>query len=562
MEIAQKYKFDQVIARVIRNKDIVTEDEFYEYIYGDITMLNSPHLMKDIDKAAEIIKNAIADGLKIRIIGDYDIDGINSIYILYSGLVRLGADVDYTVPHRVYDGYGINERLIDEAKKEGVKVLITCDNGIAAYNQILHAKNLGMTVVVTDHHDIPFNETDGRREYVVPPADAVVDPKQVDCVYPYKKICGATVAFKFIQVMFELFNRPNTEILDFLEFAAIATVGDVVELQHENRIIVKAGLKKIANTENAGINALIDVNKLDRSKIKAYHIGFVIGPCLNASGRLDTAMKAVKLLLTSDRKEAEELAGILKALNDERKDLTLKGVENAISQIDNTSLKDDNVLVVYLPECHESIVGIIAGRIRERYNKPVIVFADGEGCLKGSGRSIESYNMFEKLSQVKHLLIKFGGHPMAAGMSIEREKLDEFRKELNKNANLTEEDLTLNIMIDVPMPVDYANLFGVVNKLDILEPFGQGNSKPVFADKGLNIFDMAHMGKEGQYTRMRLGRSESGTKIDAVMFSKSDIVEQAFADRRRIKILYYPSLNEYNGRSKMQIVIDDVMFDD
>lgn len=567
--IGDKYKIDQVVARIIRNRDIITPEQYEEYINGDLTSLHSPWLLKDMDRAADIVRSAVDDGKAIRIVGDYDIDGINSIYILYSGLRRLGADVDYVVPHRVTDGYGINERLIDEAHAAGRRVIITCDNGIAAYSQIEHAKTLGLTVVVTDHHGVPFEEKDGGRREILPPADAVVDPARADCTYPWKRICGAVVAMKLVQALFELYGRPADEIYDFLEFAAVATVGDVVDLQGENRTIVRLGLKKLKNSTNAGLNALIDVNKLDRANISSYHVGFVLGPCLNASGRLESAMLAIQLLLSDTKKEAEHLAGELLALNEERKELTRRGVEKAFDMIENSELKDDKVLVVYLPGCHESIVGIIAGKIRERYNKPVIVFADGEGCLKGSGRSIESYNMFEKLTQCKALLMKFGGHPMAAGMSIAPDKLDELRRKLNEYSGLTEDDLTLKVWIDVPMPLEYISE-KVIGDLSVLEPFGKGNEKPVFADKELHIKYLSHMGKENQFTRLTLEKQArfkdvqgnihiAPCTMEAVMFSIDDVLERAYAEGASVNIIYYPSVNEYNGRRKLQLVVNSVM---
>lgn len=567
--IGDKYKIDQVVARIIRNRDIVTPEQYDEYIYGDLNSLHSPWLLKDMDRAADIVKAAIDEKKPIRIVGDYDIDGINSIYILYSGLKRLGADVDYVVPHRVTDGYGINERLIDEAYEAGRRVIITCDNGIAAYSQTEHAKSLGMTMVVTDHHGVPFEEKDGVRREILPPADAVVDPARSDCMYPWKKICGAVVGMKLVQALFELYGRPADEIYDFLEFAAVATVGDVVDLQGENRTIVRLGLKKLKSSTNAGLNALIDVNKLDRANISSYHVGFVIGPCLNASGRLESAMLAIQMLLAESKKDAEHLAGELLALNEERKELTRQGVEKAFDMIENSELKDDRVLVVYLPGCHESIVGIIAGKIRERYNKPVIVFADGEGCLKGSGRSIEGYNMFEKLTQCKELLAKFGGHPMAAGMSIEPDKLEPLRRKLNDCCGLTEADLTLKIWIDVPMPLEYISE-KVISDLSVLEPFGKGNEKPVFADRGLTIKSLSHMGKEGQFTRLVFAKQAqlvdaqgnahaAECTMEAVMFSINDVLERAYAEGSRVNVLYYPSINEFNGRRKLQIVVNSVM---
>ena len=551
--IGEKYKIDQVVARVIRNRDIVTPQQYEEYINGDLSSLHSPWLLKDMDRAADIVKNAVDAGKAIRIVGDYDIDGINSIYILYSGLKRLGADVDYVVPHRITDGYGINERLIDEAYDEGRQVIITCDNGIAAYSQIEHAKALGMTVVVTDHHGVPFEEKAGEKTEILPPADAVVDPARADCTYPWKKICGAVVGMKLVQALYELYKRPENEIYDFLEFAAIATVGDVVDLQGENRTIVRLGLKKIKNSDNRGLNALIDLNKLDRARITSYHVGFVIGPCLNASGRLESAMLAIRMLLATDKGEAEHLAGELAALNEERKELTRQGVEKAFDMIDNSSLKDDKVLVVYLPGCHESIVGIIAGKIRERYNKPVIVFADGEGCLKGSGRSIEGYNMFEEISKCGKLLNKYGGHPMAAGISLDIDKIDEFRKALNENQTMTENVLTPTVWIDVPMPVDYVDI-KLIKQFEKLQPFGKGNEKPVFADRNLTVRQSAVIGKNKNVLKCQL-ESEHGKLVTAIRFKLDgqEIPEVG----KKISMVYYPDINEYNGIVSIQFRIED-----
>lgn len=557
--IGERYGIDPVTARIIRNRGIVSWEQFDEYISGDLNGLHPPYLMKDMDKAAGLVKAAVDAKEPIRIIGDYDIDGITSIYILYSGLTRLGADADYVVPHRVFDGYGINERLIKEACDDGKKMIITCDNGIAAYTQTEYAKSLGMTVIITDHHDVPFEETDGGRRYLVPPADAVIDPKQENCGYPWKKVCGAVVAMKLVQAVFGLYERPQEEIYDFLEFAAIATVGDVVELQGENRTIVRYGLKKLKDASNVGLNALIAVNKLDKNRITAYHVGFVLGPCLNACGRLDTAMKAIELLLTQDRAAAERAAGELLALNEERREMTRKGTEEALRLIEESSLKEDMVLVVYLAGCHESVAGIIAGRIREKYNKPVIVFADGECGLKGSGRSVEGYNMFEELVRCKSLLSKFGGHPMAAGMSIPAENLGPLRRMLNENCSLTQEDLVLKVWIDVPMPFEYISE-SLIKEFSLLEPFGMGNEKPVFAERGLRIKHLSHMGKEGRFTRMLLEK-ESGFlpervfEMEAVMFSADPVVEEAYISKKRINVLYYPSINEYNGKRKLQVVI-------
>mgnify|MGYP005944350737 CR=1 FL=1 len=567
--ISEKFHISPRVASLIRNRDVIGDDAIEKYLNGTIADLYDGMLMKDMDKAVAVLGEKIKENAKIRIIGDYDIDGIQSTYILLEGFRMLGADVDSDIPDRMKDGYGLNRNLIDRALEADVDTIITCDNGIAAAEEIAYAKSMGMTIVVTDHHGVPFEEKDGGRREILPPADAVVDPARADCTYPWKRICGAVVAMKLVQALFELYGRPADEIYDFLEFAAVATVGDVVDLQGENRTIVRLGLKKLKNSTNAGLNALIDVNKLDRANISSYHVGFVLGPCLNASGRLESAMLAIQLLLSDTKKEAEHLAGELLALNEERKELTRRGVEKAFDMIENSELKDDKVLVVYLPGCHESIVGIIAGKIRERYNKPVIVFADGEGCLKGSGRSIESYNMFEKLTQCKALLMKFGGHPMAAGMSIAPDKLDELRRKLNEYSGLTEDDLTLKVWIDVPMPLEYISE-KVIGDLSVLEPFGKGNEKPVFADKELHIKYLSHMGKENQFTRLTLEKQArfkdvqgnihtAPCTMEAVMFSIDDVLERAYAEGACVNIIYYPSVNEYNGRRKLQLVVNSVM---
>lgn len=554
--IGNKFGFDPVIARIIRNRDIIEEDEIEDYVYPSLDKMLNPHGFKDIDLAAEIIDRHIENGSKIRIIGDYDIDGINSIYILYTGLENIGANVDFVVPHRIIDGYGINEKLIDNAKEDGVSLIITCDNGIAAYNQTVYAKELGMDIIITDHHEVPFEMIDGEKKYIVPPADAVVDAKQEDCSYEFKAVCGAVVAYKLIQVMYERHNEPADRIYEFLEFAAMATVGDVVDLIGENRIIVKNGLTRIKNTSNIGLNALIDVNCIKRDRLSSFHLGFVIGPCLNASGRLDTAKDAIDLFRCKDKTDAERRAGELKSLNEERKTMTMEGLNAAVNQIESSDMINDMVLVVYLPECHESIVGIIAGKIREKYNKPVIVFANGEGCLKGSGRSTEFYNMFEKISEVKELLDKFGGHPMAAGMSIQPDKLGQFRKLLNEKCGITEEDLVLKHWIDVPMPFGYIS-FPLISQLEILEPFGKSNEKPVFGESKLKIKQLTHMGKEKNFTKV-IFEKEDGFLMEGVLFAIDEILENAYKNGEYVSVLYYPDVNEYMGKSKIQATIKAV----
>lgn len=514
--IGSRFNIDPVTARIIRNRDVTDMENVDMYLNGTLDRLHDPMMMKDMDKAVSVIASSIRDNKHIRIIGDYDIDGICSIYILFKGLKICGADVDYEVPDRITDGYGINENLIKQAYEAGVEVIITCDNGIAAASQIDYANELGMTVVITDHHDVPYEETDNGRRYIIPKAAAVVDPKQNDCGYPFKMLCGAGIAYKFIDCMVKEFQTGDSVMPELLQFAAIATVGDIVDLLDENRIIVKEGLKLIANTGNYGLNALMAVTGVSRESINAYHIGFVLGPCLNASGRLDSAKRALKMLVTDDRAEAERHAGELKDLNEERKKLTSEAVDKAVDMVENSSLKDDRVLVIFLPDCHESIAGIVAGRIREKYYKPVIVLTRGEQEAKGSARSIESYNMFEKLSECKDLFTRFGGHPMAAGLSLPEENIPEFRRRINEHCNLSEEDLTETVWIDVPMPLEYINE-KLILEFGGLEPFGKANPKPVFADKNISIRNIRAIGKDKQYTRMTIAK-DSGIVIDAVGF--------------------------------------------
>ena len=552
-QIGARFSIDPVVARIIRNRDVVGDDNINKYLNGTMKDLYSPHLMKDMDLGVELANKAINAGDKIRIIGDYDIDGICSIYILYKGLTKCGANVDYEVPDRIIDGYGINESLIDKAYKDGIKVIITCDNGIAAIPQIEYAKKLGMTVIVTDHHDVQYVEENGEKKYIIPNADAVINPKQEDCKYPFDKLCGAVVAYKFV---FALFEQREIDIInaeEFIQFAAIATIGDIVDLQDENRILVKEGLKRIKNTENQGLLALIRLNELSADRISAYHIGFIIGPCLNASGRLDSAKRAISLFLTEDREVAEKYAGELKALNDERKNLTLKATEDAIRMINETSLSNDKVLVVYLPDCHESIAGIVAGRIKEQFYKPAIVLTKGSEGLKGSARSIEGYNIFEKLLEVKELLTKFGGHPMAAGLSLKEENLESLRRELNNRLDLKDETFVKKIWIDAAMPVDYVS-FKLVKDLECLAPLGKANEKPVFADKELTIRQVQSIGKNNNFTKLYL-ENKRGFKIDAVGFFDATELKDAYANKKKISCTYYPEINEFRGNEKLQINI-------
>ena len=550
--LGDRFGIDPVVARIIRNRDVIGDDAVDRYLNGRMEDLYSPHLMKDMDKGVDIISEAISNGDRIRIIGDYDIDGICSIYILFKGMKKLGATVDYDVPDRIADGYGINENLIKKAYDAGVKVIITCDNGIAAIEQIKYAKTLGMKVVVTDHHDVQYEDVDGVRRYFVPEADAVIDPKQEDCEYPFEMLCGASVAYKFIQCLYELRQVDMELLTEFVIFAAIATIGDIVDLQDENRIIVKSGLSLIKDTDNQGIKALLAINDVDANAITAYHIGFIIGPCLNASGRLDTAKRAIELFLSDDREVAEKYAGELKALNDERKKITLDATNEAITLVDTTELSDDKVLVVFLPDCHESVAGIVAGRIKEKYYRPTIVLTRGEEGLKGSARSIEGYNIFEKLMERKELLTKFGGHPMAAGLSLDAANLLELRKQLNENHGMSADDLTQKIWIDVPVPVDYISE-KLIEDLKVLAPFGKANEKPVFADKNLTIRQIQSMGKEGNFTKMVLENSRG--RIEAVGFFDSTELKEAYANSKRISCTYYPEVNEFRGNRKLQICV-------
>ncbi len=557
--IGSRFNIDPVTARIIRNRDVTDMENVDMYLNGTLDRLHDPMMMKDMDKAVSVIASSIRDNKHIRIIGDYDIDGICSIYILFKGLKICGADVDYEVPDRITDGYGINENLIKQAYEAGVEVIITCDNGIAAASQIDYANELGMTVVITDHHDVPYEETDNGRSYIIPKAAAVVDPKQNDCRYPFKMLCGAGIAYKFIDCMVKVFQTGDSVMPELLQFAAIATVGDIVDLLDENRIIVKEGLKLIANTGNYGLNALMAVTGVSRESINAYHIGFVLGPCLNASGRLDSAKRALKMLVTDDRAEAERHAGELKDLNEERKKLTSEAVDKAVDMVENSSLKDDKVLVIFLPDCHESIAGIVAGRIREKYYKPVIVLTRGEQEAKGSARSIESYNMFEKLSECKDLFTRFGGHPMAAGLSLPEENIPEFRRRINEHCNLSEEDLTETVWIDVPMPLEYINE-KLILELGGLEPFGKANPKPVFADKNISIRNIRAIGKDKQYTRMTIAK-DSGIVIDAVGFFPCTELETVYNKNGRISCTYYPEINEFRDKKQIQVCVTGYRID-
>lgn len=557
--IGERFGIDQVTARIIRNRDVIGEKAIEKYLHGSRKDFYSPWLLKDMEKAVAILQEKIENRNRIRIIGDYDIDGVMSTYILLESLRGLGCDVDMMIPNRITDGYGINEHLIEQAWQEGRDTIITCDNGIAAVTQIRKAKDLGMTVIVTDHHEVPFEDLEGGRKEILPPADAIVNPKQKACSYPFAGLCGAVVAMKVMEALYEKM-APEVDLVDkMLPFAGIATIGDVVDLQDENRILVKEGLQRLHHTTNLGLQELIRVNNLEPENISPYHIGFILGPCLNASGRLDTAKRALQLLLADSREEAAVLAGDLKNLNESRKEMTAQGLEKAIEQVESTSMMEDTVLVVFLPECHESLAGIIAGRLRERYHKPSFVLTRGEEGVKGSGRSIESYSMYEKLCECKEYLTKFGGHPMAAGLSLEEENVERFRRKLNEQSGLTEEDLVEKVTIDVPMPIHYIRK-DLVQELSLLEPFGKGNEKPLFAQKNLWISQMRVFGKNRNVVKMRL-TDENGYPMDGVYFGNGDEFAEEGRGKRKISIVYYPDINMYQGRESLQVIIRHYQFD-
>lgn len=552
--IAQKYNISPVTARIIRNRDVTEDAEINRYLQGSISDLYSPWLLPDMEKAVEILKEKAATGKRIRVVGDYDIDGVCSTYILLTALKEVGAQGDYRIPDRIKDGYGINESIIRQAAEDGIDTILTCDNGIAAVEQIRLAKELGMTVVITDHHDI---QKDEKGNDILPDGDAVINPKRQNSRYPYPEICGGMVAYKVMKALYEAFGIPLEKWESMLEFVAIATVGDVMKLQDENRIVVKEGLKRIGRTKNLGLLSLIEKNNLAPDALTAYHIGFVIGPCLNAGGRLQTAKVALKLLMAEDRESADSLAGELKDLNEQRKDMTLKGTEEAIEQVE-AKYQDDKVLVVFLPDCHESLAGIVAGRLREKYQKPAFVLTRAEEGVKGSGRSIEAYHMFEGLVEVKDLLTKFGGHPMAAGLSLPEEHVEELRKRLNDNAVLTDQDFIRKVWIDVPMPLEYINE-SFIQELELLEPFGNGNEKPQFAQRDLSVRNVRVLGRNRNVVKLSLVTA-SGFAMDGMYFGDGDSFAEELSGKTSIDIVYYPTINEYNGNRSLQAVIKEYRF--
>ena len=567
--IGKKFHISPRLACLIRNRDIVGDEQIENYLYGTIADLGDGMLMKDMDRAVEILMEKIREGAPIRIIGDYDIDGVCATYILLEGLKGLGAVADTDIPDRITDGYGLNRHLIDRAFEAGTDTIITCDNGIAAAEEIAYGKGLGMTVIVTDHHEVPFDEEDGEKKYHLPPADAVVDPKRTDCSYPFKGLCGAAVAYKLMEALYEAMGKDSSDIDYLMEEVAFATVGDVMDLTGENRIFVRQGLEMLQSTSNLGLRALMECTGIDRKAVNTYHIGFVLGPCLNASGRLDTAKRALALLEAGSKQEADVLAGDLKALNDSRKEMTEEAVRQAAEQVEHTEAGRQKVLVLYLPDCHESLAGIVAGRIRERYCRPVFVITDSGEMAKGSGRSIEAYHMYEEMNKCRNLFVKFGGHKLAAGLTLKKENIEKFRQDINAVCTLTETDMTEKVSIDMQMPFSCVTE-ELLEELKLLEPFGKGNTKPVFAEKNVSIVSCRLIGKNRNMLRMRLCDG-AGTDMDAVYFGDAvgfleevgerygKTVRDHFFEggyrRIRLSVTYYPSVNEYMGQKTMQIVV-------
>ena len=555
-QIAEKYHISPIIARLIRNRDILGDQNIDYYLNGTIADLHDGMLMKNMDTAVEILEEKIREGEKIRVIGDYDIDGVNATYILKTGLESLGALVDTDIPDRMKDGYGLNQMLIDRALEDGVDTIITCDNGIAAASEIAYGKAQGMTIIVTDHHEVPYLEAGGEKEYLIPDADAVVNPHLPGDPYPFKGLCGAAVVYKVVEALYNVMGQDADDVDFLMENVAIATVGDVMDLVDENRIFVKQGLEMLKRTQNEGLKALMECTQVPIERLSAYHIGFVIGPCINASGRLDTAKRALELLEVKNRREAVMMAEDLKALNDSRKEMTQAGVEEAVKMVETTELQEDKVLVIFLPDCHESLAGIIAGRIRERYHKPVFILTKAEQGAKGSGRSIENYDMYEEMSKCKALFTKFGGHKMAAGLSLPEENIEVFRRQLNEKTVLTEEDFCEKVSIDMQMPLQYVTE-ELVEELELLEPFGKGNTKPVFVEKDMLVLNSRILGKNQNVLKMQV-KDLGGTVMDAIYFGEAqECLEKIRRAGGKITATYYPSVNEFRGQKTLQIVIQN-----
>ncbi len=571
-EIAAKYNIDPVTARIIRNRDVIEDEDIRLFLHGSLKDLGNPHLLHEADLLVDILIEKIKQGKHIRVIGDYDIDGVMSTYILKSSLDAVGANVSIQIPDRIKDGYGLNSNLIEEAHNDAVDTIITCDNGIAALEEIKLAKEYGMTVLVTDHHEIPFDLVEEEKVYKRSLADAIVNPHQIECSYPYKNLCGAAVAWLVMRVLYERLGREPEEMEAYLENVAFATVGDVMDLMGENRILVKEGIKRIRHTENIGMQALIDACSINPYNINSYHFGFVLGPCINASGRLDTAKHALRLFFCKEKAEADKIAAELVTLNEQRKDMTQLGEDMAKEICESEEYQKDTVLVVYLPDVHESIAGIIAGRVRETFHKPAFVLTKSEDGVKGSGRSIENYSMFDEMNKCKELFTKFGGHPMAAGLSLPEENVDAFRRKINELSPLKKEDLIAKIRIDVPMPISYVSM-DLIQELAILEPLGKANPKPIFADRKLKLKSIRKIGKNQNVIKMILEDSY-GHKLDAIQFRGAQQLYEyleseygqnqiALAEAGKkndivLDIVYYPKINEYMGTESIQLEIQSV----
>lgn len=552
--ISKKFHISPRLASLIRNRDVIGDEAINQYLNGTIAELYDGMQMKGMPQAVEILTEKIRDREKIRVIGDYDCDGINATYILLEGLEKLGAKVDSDIPDRIKDGYGLNQHLIDRAHEDGIDTIITCDNGIAAAKEIEYGKALGMTIIVTDHHEVPYKENEAGRRYILPPADAVVDPRQEGCEYPFKGLCGAAVAYKLVEALCEANGQDVADMDYLLENVAIATVADVMDLTEENRILVKQGLEMLKRTSNLGLRALIQCIGLEGKKIQAYHIGFILAPCLNASGKLDTAKRALALLRAKTEREADMLAGDLKALNESRRDMTDRVVDEAMAKVERTDIRGDKVLVIYLPDCHESLAGLVAGRVRENYYRPVFVLTDSEDGVKGSGRSIESYSMYEELTGCGDLLTKFGGHPMAAGLSLDKENVEKFKRRLNDQCTLSEEELTEKVVIDMELPFA-AITEHFIEELEYMEPFGKGNTKPVFAARGVAMQHVKIIGKNKNVAKAT-AIDAAGNRMEAICFHDAqEFAKQCERNNGKMSITFYPGINEFRGERQIQIVI-------
>ena len=552
--ISKKFHISPRLASLIRNRDVIGDEAINQYLNGTIAELYDGMQMKGMPQAVGILTEKIRDREKIRVIGDYDCDGINATYILLEGLEKLGAKVDSDIPDRIKDGYGLNQHLIDRAHEDGIDTIITCDNGIAAAKEIEYGKALGMTIIVTDHHEVPYKENEAGRRYILPPADAVVDPRQEGCEYPFKGLCGAAVAYKLVEALCEANGQDVADLDYLLENVAIATVADVMDLTEENRILVKQGLEMLKRTSNLGLRALIQCIGLEGKKIQAYHIGFILAPCLNASGKLDTAKRALALLRAKTEREADMLAGDLKALNESRRDMTDRVVDEAMAKVEQTDIRGDKVLVIYLPDCHESLAGLVAGRVRENYYRPVFVLTDSEDGVKGSGRSIESYSMYEELTGCGDLLTKFGGHPMAAGLSLDKENVEKFKRRLNDQCTLSEEELTEKVVIDMELPFA-AITEHFIEELEYMEPFGKGNTKPVFAARGVAMQHVKIIGKNKNVAKAT-AIDAAGNRMEAICFHDAqEFAERCERNNGKMSITFYPGINEFRGERQIQIVI-------